>query len=191
MKRILLVLFASALAIFALPVGVPSVPSGVTVVRAATEETFTLDVAIDCSTWRFNGGIPFSAVGRGDTFIANGKIFAGYAIGSGGNDPNAPGSIGTYIEHGTMAATLAEIVAGRRPAFVATWVHLLMDGRGIVTEGPHPDSGPMAVVGGMGAFSGASGEVDVQIPSYNITGCPNVRETFALQNFDAREKKRR
>jgi hypothetical protein len=109
-------------------------------VQAATEETFTLDVAIDCRTWRFNQGIPFSDFGRGDSFIANGKIFPAGALGSGTTgDPNAPGSIGTFIENGTMAATLVEIGASKRPAFVGTWLHL-------------------AVIGGMGDLSGASGQ---------------------------------
>jgi hypothetical protein len=103
------------------------------------------------------------------------------------NDPNLPGSIGTYIEHGTFAATLAEIVAGKRPAFVATWFHLLNQGGGIVTEGPHPDSGPMAVVGGMGNFSRARGEESVNIIGTNVTGCPNMRVTFNLMKRGAPE----
>jgi hypothetical protein len=152
------------------------------VVQAATEEkTFTLDVAIDCRTWRFNQGIADSDVGRGDSFIANGKIFPAGTLGTGATgDPNAPGSIGTFIETGTMAATLAEIDAGKRPAFVGTWLHLLDDGRGIVAIGPHPDSGPMAVIGGMGGLSGANGQISVDIIGTNSTGCPNIRSTFVL-----------
>ena len=34
-----------------------------------------LDVAIDCRTWRNNQGISFEEMARGDSFIANGKIF--------------------------------------------------------------------------------------------------------------------
>jgi hypothetical protein len=101
--------------------------------------------------------------------------------GTPGNDPNAAGSIGVFIEKGVMAATLAEFSAGKRPAFAGTWYHLLNDGRGLVAEGPHPDSGPMAVVGGMGDFSGAVGQVLVNIIGANSTGCPNVRLMFILK----------
>ena len=97
--------------------------------------------------------------------MANGKIFPGRTLGAGGqsNDPNDPGSIGSWTQRGTMAATVAEIVSGTRPAFFATWFHLLDDGSGVVVDGPHPESGPMAVVGGMGRFSGASGELSDEI----------------------------
>jgi hypothetical protein len=80
-----------------------------------------------------------------------------------------------------MAATVAEIVAGKRPAFFATWFHLLDDGRGLVADGPHPEPGPMAVVGGMGDFSGASGELSATIIGTNSTGCPNMRLTINLK----------
>lgn len=136
-------------------------------------------------TWRFNQGVSDPDFGRGDGFIANGKIFPVFTLhpGEQTNDPNDPGSIGTFIENGTMAATLLEIIDGKRPAFVGTWYHLLDDGRGLVAAGPHPDSGPMAVIGGMGRFSGASGDLDVEILGYNTTGCPNMRLTFNLKNL--------
>ena len=86
-----------------------------------------------------------------------------------------------WVQRGTMAATLAEIGAGTRPAFFATWYHLLDDGSGLVADGPHPDSGPMVVTGGMGAFSGASGELSAEIIGTNISGCPNLRLTVNLK----------
>jgi hypothetical protein len=123
-----------------------------------------------------------------DSSIANGKLFrvGTLAPGTPGNDPNAPGSIGAFIEHGIMAATFAEISAGKRPAFAGAWYHLLNDGRGIIAEGPHPDSGPMAVVGGVDGFRGAGGEVSVNIISTNSTGCPNMRLTFNLKKEHVR-----
>jgi hypothetical protein len=144
---------------------------------AAARTHLSWDVAIDCRTWRFNLGISDAEFGRGDGFIANGKIFPVRTIPSGdqSNDPNDPGSIGNWVERGTMAATAAEIDAGSRPAFFATWYHFLNDGLGLVADGPHPDAGPMAVIGGMGALNGASGELDVKIIGTNITGCPNLR----------------
>jgi hypothetical protein len=190
MKKIVLSLLAFGLVVLGLTGVVPGFRSLVRT-QAATKESMILDVALDCRTWRFNQGISDADVGRGDSFIANGKIFRADALSSGtsDNDPNAAGSIGTFIEHGTMAATLAEIGAGKRPAFVATWYHLLNDGRGIVANGPHPDSGPMAVVGGMGGFRGAGGEVSVNIIGTNSTGCPNMRLTFNLKK-EAHEKVR-
>ena len=175
MKRLALLLFTAGMLISGLALQ--------TAKAADTEKPFTWDVAIDCRTWRFNGGISDDAFGRGDSFIANGKIFPGGTLRSGTqtNDPNGPGSIGNWIEHGTMAATLAEILAGKRPAFVATWYHLLNGGLGLVADGPHPDSGPMAVIGGMAGFSGASGEMSVEIIGENITGCPNMRLTVILK----------
>ena len=77
-----------------------------------------------------------------------------------------------------MAATVAEIVAGRRPAFFATWYHFLDDGSSLVADGPHRDSGPMAVTGGRGRFRGASGELSDEIIGWNGTGCPNLRLTI-------------
>lgn len=97
------------------------------------------------------------------------------------NDPNDPGSIGNWIERGTMAATLAEISAGKRPAFFASWFHFLDDGSGLIADGPHPDSGPMAIVGGMGRFRDASGELSDVIIGSNSTGCPNLRLTIRLK----------
>lgn len=141
------------------------------------------DVAIDCRTWRNNAGVPPEAVGRGDGFIADGKIFPAATLPSGvqTNDPNDPGSIGNWVQRGTMAATVPEIIAGARPAFFATWYHFLNDGSALVADGPHPESGPMAVVGGMGRFRGANGELSDEIIGWNSTGCPNLRLTITLE----------
>jgi hypothetical protein len=141
------------------------------------------DVAIDCRTLRFNNGISFAEFGRGDGFIANGKMFRVGTLLSGdqANDPNQPGSIGDWVERATMAATFAEIAAGTRPAFFATWYHLLADGSSLVADGPHPDSGPMAVTGGVGRFSGAGGDLSAEILGTNTTGCPNLRLMLRLE----------
>jgi len=152
--------------------------------RGDIRRAIAWDVAIDCRTFRFNGGMSFEAVGRGDTFIADGRIFPGGTLPPGfqANDPNDPGSIGHWVERGTMAATLAEIVAGVRPAFFATWYHFLDDGSALVADGPHPDSGPLAVIGGRGRFSGAGGELADEIIGWNATGCPNLRLTIAMED---------
>src|SRR5262249_9826258 len=115
MNRTVFVRLAAGVVVVGLAGLISTFPS---VVQAGERESLTLDVAIDCSTWRFNQGIADSVAGRGDTFIANGMIFRGGTLPAGmTGDPNAPGSIGTFIEHGTMAATVAEIIAGKRPAF--------------------------------------------------------------------------
>ena len=182
----LMVLFFGGAATAALP------PLGVMTAEAASADnpddrgnpsrTIRFDVALDCRTWRTNGGISADAVGRGDGFIADGRIFPADTLLSGvqTNDPNDAGSIGTWVQRGTMAATIAEIVAGARPAFFATWYHFLNDGSSLVVEGPHPESGPMAVVGGTGRFRGASGELSDEIIGWNTTGCPNLRLTIRL-----------
>jgi hypothetical protein len=184
-RHAMLSVIAAGLVVLGPRAMVPGFPPGFatqTVQAASSQKRITWDVAIDCRTWRFNGGISFDDFGRGDAFVANGKIFPGGTLPSGvqNNDPNDPGSIGTLVERGTMAATLAEIAAGTRPAFFGTWFHLLDDGRGLVADGPHPETGPMAVIGGMGAFRGASGELSSEIIGTNITECPNVRVRISL-----------
>src|ERR1700752_3268516 len=146
--------------------------------------TIVWDVAIDCRTFRFNGGMSFEAVGRGDTFIADGRIFPAGTLLSGfqANDPSDPGSIGHWVERGTMAATLAEIVSGARPAFFATWFHVLEDGSAVVAGGEHPYSGSMAIFGVTEGFSGAGGELADNIIGFNSTGCPNLRVTIQLED---------
>jgi hypothetical protein len=154
-----------------------------TVYASDSHKPITLDVAIDCRTWRFSGGIPFDGFGRGDHFLADGRLFPAGTLGSGAqrNDPNDSGSIGKWTQRGTMNATLAEIVGGTRPAFYATWFFFLDDGSGLVVEGPHPESGPMAVVGGMGRFGGAGGVLVDEIIGSNISGCPNLRVIITLK----------
>jgi hypothetical protein len=41
--------------------------------------------------------------------------------------------------------------------------------------------GPLAVIGGMGSFSGASGDMSALAVGTNITGCPNIRFTIKLK----------
>lgn len=172
----------------AMVLGYPLGFAGHVVHAASAHKRLTWDVAIDCRTWRFNGGVSPEEFGRGDGFLAHGRIFRRGALGAGAqnNDPNDPGSIGTWTQRGTMAATGAEIAAGARPAFFATWFHFLNDGSGLVVDGPHPESGPMAVVGGMGRFSGASGELSDEIIGTNSTGCPNLRLTIDLEKQAAK-----
>ena len=61
--------------------------------------------------------------------------------------------------------------------------HYQFDNGGtLVVDGPaSPPSGVGAVVGGMGAFSGASGEITAVAIGTNSTGYPNLRITFKLK----------
>jgi hypothetical protein len=139
------------------------------------------DVAIDCTTWRFNNGLSAEQMGRGDSFIANGRLFPYGSLPAGDFTPDPSQSVGRWVQRGIMAATVAEIEGGARPAFFATWYHLLDDGSGIVADGPHPESGPMAVTGGMGRFREVSGQLRDEIIGSNSTGCPNLRIRISLK----------
>ena len=44
----------------------------------------------------------------------------------------------------------------------------------------------MAVVGGIGRFSGAGGELSDEIIGWNSTGCPNLRLTITLEKRAAK-----
>jgi hypothetical protein len=186
MKRIMISLVALALIVLGLAVIPHSLPSRVgvqTAVRADTEKSITLDVALDCRTFNYSRGIPLDQIVRGDGFILNGKIFPAGTLRP-GNDPNDPGSIGTYVSRGTSTATLAEHLANPESIGVfSTDYYLLNDGRALMSEGWFKPSGVgrAAVTGGMGAFSGASGEVSGVDISTNSTGCPNTRFTFKLK----------
>lgn len=139
------------------------------------------DVAIDCATWRFNGDLAIDEAGRGDSFIANGRLFPHGSLPAGDFTPDPSQSVGQWVERGIMAATVAEIDSGTRPAFFATWYHLPDGGSSIVADGPHPESGPMAVTGGTGRFSGAGGQLHDEIIGWNDTGCPNLRIRILLK----------
>ena len=184
-RHALLLMIAAGLVLSGLGDVVPGVPprfATQTIYANGSHKPITMDLAIDCRTWRFNGGIPFDAFGRGDHFLADGRLFPAGTLGSGAqsNDPNDSGSIGKWTQRGTMNATPVEIMGGTRPAFYATWFFFLDGGSGLVVEGPHPESGPMAVVGGMGRFSGAGGLLVDEIIGSNISGCPNLRVTIKL-----------
>lgn len=125
--------------------------------RSASAAKVGWDVAIDCATWRFNGGLTFDQAGRGDGFIASGRLFPYGSLPSGEFTPDSARSVGQWVERGVMAATVAEIDNGARPAFFATWYHLPDDGSGIVAEGPHPESGPMASPGAWAGSAGPAG----------------------------------
>src|SRR6266852_4512583 len=118
----------------------------------APTQTIHLDVACDCRTFAFNSGATFS---RGDGFIVNGKVFPAGTLpeGSASNDPNDPGSIGDWICRGTLTGA-------EEPIAFVTQYHLLADAAGLVSDGTAgARGGQLAVIGGMGSFSGAAGDM--------------------------------
>jgi hypothetical protein len=141
------------------------------------------DVALDCRAFNYSRGIPLAEIVRGDGFIINGKIFPAGTLRP-GNDLNDPGSIGDWVSRGTSTATLAEHVANPESIGIfSTNYYLLNDGRALVSEGWFKPAGVgrAAITGGMGAFSGTSGEVSGVNISTNSTGCPNTRFKFNIQ----------
>ena len=140
---------------------------------------------MDCRTFNYSRGVPLEQVVRGDGYILTAKIFPAGTLrpGSQSNDPNAPGSIGTFVTRGTSTGTLAEHLANpNAPAVFVTGYLLLNDGRGLVGDGWFAPGGAnqTAITGGWGAFRGASGEMYFAAIGTNRTGCPNQRATIIL-----------
>ncbi len=151
--------------------------------------TFTIDLAIDARTIKLNRGLPVTEALRGDNFIIEGKIFPGGTIPRGGTetepgpfDPDAPGSIGSWTCRGTFNFDFAEILAGAVPHVTSTQIYQLDNGSGLWSDGKE---GGMkvtrAVIGGVGKFSGAIGEVHQEPLGINRTGLANYRFTFKLK----------
>lgn len=180
---------------------------------ASNEKRFTVDVAMDGRTVRFNRGITYQEAGRGDTFVIFGPIYPAGTLPTGAafNSPDAPGSIGAWTFRATLTydggvsrgSGLAAccglpavdtpplwIQARRgRPGVVDLFNQLGMgtayyqfdDGGTLVVEGPvSRPTGTVAVVGGIGGFSGATGELTGVAIGTNSTGYPNLRISFRL-----------
>jgi hypothetical protein len=176
MKRVTLI----ALCMVSVVLGL--LPRGVA--QGATEQTITLDLALDCRTVDYNRGVPLDQIVRGDGFIATFKVFPAGTLPSGSqrNDPNDSGSIGTFVIRGTTTGTLAEHLADPDAPGVFVTEYLLLNGRGLVGDGWFAPGGAnqTAITGGWGAFRGASGEMSFTTIGTNTTGCPNQRTTITL-----------
>jgi hypothetical protein len=179
-----------------------------------TERRFTVDIAMDGRTVRFNHGITYQEAGRGDTFVIFGPIYPAGTLptGAASNSPDDPGSIGAWTfrstfsyDGGVSRGSGLEACCGLpavetpppwiqarrgRPGVVDLYNQLGLgtghyqfdDGGTLVAEGlVGRPIGVVAVVGGMGAFSGAGGEVTGGAIGTNSTGFPNLRLTFKLK----------
>jgi hypothetical protein len=212
MKKIVLLLVVLGLAgivlSFPFQVGVQ------TAVQADTQRRFTVDIAIDGRTRRFNHGITYQEAGRGDTFMFFGPIYPAGTLptGAASNSPDDPGSIGTWTYRATLGydggvslGSGLEACCGVPPVEtpplwiqvrrgrpgvvdlfsqfgVGTHYHQFDSGGMLVSDGPASLAPPVnAVLGGMGAFSGAGGELTVVAIGTNSTGFPNLRHTFNLK----------
>jgi hypothetical protein len=158
--------------------------------------TLAYDVATDARTFRLNRGAQLPEAQRGDSFIVEGKIYPGGTLPVGGslaspgpfNPDTSPGSLGKWVLRGTFNYDFGEIIAGAEPAVFGTQYFLFDDGRVLVTEGSHAGINPQlrTIIGGGGAFSGASGDVLEQLIGTNVTGLFNQRFTFRIKRQSLR-----
>jgi hypothetical protein len=153
-------------------------------------------VATDARTFRINRGAPLPDAKRGDSFIAEGKIYPAGTLPVGGtlvspgsfNPDTTPGSIGKWVMRGAFNADFAAIMGGAEPAVFGAQYFLFNDGRSLISDGPHAGSQPQlrVLTGGGDVFSGASGEVREELLGTNVTGLFNQRFTFKIKRQSIR-----
>jgi len=152
--------------------------------------TVVYDVACDARTFRLNKSGTLLDARRGDSFIVQGKIFPAGTIPAGGTvdapasfDPDtAPGSIGTWVCRGNFNSDIGDILKGAHPHIFSTQLHLFDNGSAFVHEGPEGGAPELrALLGGMGNFMGATGEVLEEPIGVNRTGLFNIRHTFRIK----------
>jgi hypothetical protein len=156
--------------------------------------TIVFDVASDARTFRLNKSGTLLDARRGDGFIVEGKIYPGGTIPPGGTmenpgpfDPDtAPGSIGKWVCRGTFYVDIGEILAGAEPHVFTTQHHLFNDGKSLVHDGPEGGRQLRAIIGGVGGFSRAAGEVIEEPIGVNKTGLFNSRFTFKIKRRSLR-----
>ena len=165
---------------------VPGFPPGFTaqaVQAASAHKRITWDVAIDCRTWRFNGGISFEEFGRGDSFLADGRIFPAGTLGAGAqsNDPNDPGSIGNWTQRGTMAATWrrSPLARDRRSSRRGSTFWMTVQGWWSTALIRSLVQWPSSVAWVVSAAPAVSSLMRSSAPI--VTGCPNLRLTINLK----------
>ena len=185
MKRFPILLVVIALA--AVVATLASSGSGVS--SAATATTLTLDVALDGRTFVVNRVNPSSgSIGRGDTFVLDGKVFAGGTIPSGGTKeepssvgPDSPGVIGDWICRGAYLVDSAELSTAKIQR-ATTQYFLLTNKDRIVTEGFEGASDITRIItGGLRQYEGARGNATIERLGINSTGAYNYRFVFTME----------
>jgi hypothetical protein len=148
--------------------------------------TFSFDVACDCRTGStLDGGV------RASPFMIQGKIFPAGTLPSGTatNDPAQPvhgvASVGDWICRGQLQGSYPPAIApayNSTPFALNTQYFILNRGGALTAEGYDiPTGSLLSVTGGIGAFSGASGDIQGTILGTNATGCPNFRAMFRIR----------
>jgi hypothetical protein len=156
-------------------------------------DTLTFDVACDCRT----GSPAFFSGNRGDAWIVSGKIFPAGTLPSGAatNDPTLPvrgvAPIGEWTCRGQNAFPFPPAIAAAysaTPFAFNTQYFILKDGRALTVEGFPilPEGERLAITGGIGGFSSASGDVQEAPFGTNATECPNFRVKFNFQSGSGR-----
>jgi hypothetical protein len=129
----------------------------------------------------------------GSTFIVYGKIFPGGTIPSGVTpfDPNAPGSIGSWVCRGVFLADIGDILSGKASLTVDTTQMFLLstDSNALFAEGFEGNVGVTthrAVTGGTGRFRGVTGSVKQETIGVNRNGAADglfdLRFTFKIDD---------
>ncbi len=171
-------------------------PAGYDPFRLLDGPRFTVDVAMDGSTWRFDDGTnPFyptftGALVRGKTFIVSGNIYKGGTLAAGGdfgqlNNPAGPSvanPIGKWVCRGTFNFDIGDIANGAAPHVTGTQFFYFNDGTMLVTDGPEGGAATLrALVGAAGKHASARGE-SVETPlGVNDTNLFNVRFRFKVE----------
>lgn len=149
------------------------------------QDRLTVEVAIDARTFVYDQGVdPNTPFLRGDTFLIYGKIFPAGTLPSGAasNDPNAPGSIGTWICRGTFILD-QRLDDGTKPHVITTQTFMFDNGSGLSSDGLEGNIKVLrTIIGGTGRFSGAAGQVTEQPLGTNVTGTENARFVFQFKD---------
>ena len=150
-----------------------------------------IDIAEDARTGVVNP--PDAPPKRGDSVITNGKIYPGGTIPAGnGFDIDTPGSIGTLVSRGTFNFDFSQAFSGGDPIISSTDSYIfsptgaLNGDDSLMSEGQDSflKSIHRAVVGGTGIYSGAIGDVEVEILGQNSSGFVNRRLTFQIRTME-------
>jgi hypothetical protein len=184
MKRAGYMLGAATVGVLGLGLIKPDLGPGGGMVRAETETTLVMDVAVDCRKFTYMRGLALPNIVRGDRYIITSKLFPAGTLRPGNQtyDPDAPGSIGIWVGAGTSTDTLAGHLANPTSPAVFEHQYLLLGNGMVVAAGWFAPAGTseIAMIGGTRAFRGATGELAIVDIGTNATGCPNPRMTIVL-----------
>jgi hypothetical protein len=157
------------------------------VAQAGTEKTFILDVAQDANTFVLHPVNPATPFARGGVGVVTGIIYPEGAI--------PPDFDGTFDPDAIMGAWRCVITILAEPPLTGAVTYYFALGetepgseksmlivQGLNSHFVGSDPRILAIVGGTGEFSGATGEVREEVIGTNATpGALNLRYTFTLK----------